>query len=92
MFVVNSNLTLSTSLVSLPSGGPTEGSGGGAAAVGEEDFRGGENEAAGARREKESCGCSGETSKSVKIKSAVFIFRFCLQRETKIVSRLTDTK
>lgn len=63
MIVVNGNLTFSTSLVSLPSGGPTEGGRGGAAAAGEEDFRGRENEAAGARREEEGCGCSGETSK-----------------------------
>lgn len=67
-------LTLSTSLVPLPSGGPAEGGRGGAAAAGEEDFRGGENETAGARREEESCGRSGETSKPIKISSAVFIF------------------
>lgn len=53
------------SVVSLPSGGPTEGSGGRAEAAGEENFRVGENEAARARGEKEGCRCSGETSEPV---------------------------
>lgn len=55
-------LTIHHSSVSLPSGDPTKGVGGGAEAAGEENFGGGENEAAGARTEETGCGCSGKTS------------------------------
>lgn len=58
--------TLFAPLVPLPSGGPAEGDGGGAAAAREKDYRGGENKAAGARGEEESYRCSGETSKLYK--------------------------
>jgi len=52
-------------LVPLPSGGPTEGVRGSAEAVGEEDFGGGENEAAGPRGETKGCGRIGKTSEPV---------------------------
>lgn len=45
----------------MPSGAPAEGVGGGAEAAGEEDCRGGEDEATGERRGEKGCGRSGKT-------------------------------
>lgn len=50
------HISVHCSLVSLASGDPAEGVGGGAEAAGETDFRGGEHEAAGGRTEEEGCG------------------------------------